>query len=172
MAQKIARREQPSGPKICKALNEQMGQHVSRPECNIPTRMLLGISNARQIAQNCARHKILWMWGFLGMITIAIVVGYLYTRSKGPSEFKVPAWLIAVPVALAILYAAREYSTTFQQINTDNIEYQLSGMSKKDYLNYKIGDDRTNTSFGASAMSSGLLSGTNVLGPFLRADAR
>lgn len=153
-------------------LNEQMGQHVSRPECNIPARMLLGISNARQIAQNCARHKILWMWGFLGVITAAIVIGYLVTKSKNASEFKVPAWLIFVPILLGVLYAAREYSSSIHQMQTDSIEYQLSGMSKKDYLNYKVGDDRTNTSFAASAMSSGLLSGTNVMGPFLRADAR
>jgi len=134
--------------------------------------MLLGISNAKQIAQNCSRHKILWMWGFLGVLALALLIGYLATRTRPATEFKVPAWLVAIPVTLALLYAAREYASNMNQMNTDSIEYQLSGMSKKDYLNYKVGDDRTNTSFAASAMSSGVLSGANILGPFLRADVR
>lgn len=113
------------------------------------------------------------MWGFLAVITAALIVGYYITKDKvGTHHFKLPAWLITVPILLAVLFTARSYSATLSQMSTDNIELQLSGMSKKDYLNYKIGDDRTNTSFAASATSAGTLAGSNLLGPFLRADAR
>jgi hypothetical protein len=134
--------------------------------------MLIGISNARQISLICSRHKILWAWGFLLVITVGLVLGYFYTKSRPTNEFKVPIWLLLVPATFGILYAARQYSYSLQQLNTDNIEIQLSGMSKKDYLNYIIGDDRANQAFLSSATSATMLSGSNVLGPFLRADNR
>lgn len=134
--------------------------------------MLLGISNARQIAESCARHKILWMWGFILVISIALFVGFYVTRNRPVTQFKIPAWLVAVPILFVVLYMIRSYGSVVQQMSSDTIEYQLSGMSKKDYLNYKIGDDRTNTTFAASATSATVLAGSNLLGPFIRADNR
>ena len=149
-----------------------MGLQVSRPECNLPTRMLLGLSNARSVALNCARHKILWVWGFLFVVTIAATVAWYYTKSRPADELKVPAWLITVPPVFGLLYATHARAGALQQLESDAIEQQLSGMSKKDYIGYKIGDDRTATSFAATATSAGVLSGTNLLGPFLRGDNR
>lgn len=134
--------------------------------------MLLGLSNGRQVALLCSRHKILWTWGLLSVLTIAVAVAYYMTRSRPDTSFKVPFWLIAIGPIIALLYAARAYSNSIQQFNTDSIELQLSGMTKKDYLNYKVGDDRAAMGFAASATSAGMLSGSNILGPFLRADNR
>ena len=145
---------------------------MSRPECNIPSRMLIGISNARQISLICSRHKILWAWGLLTMITLGLTLARYLTKDRPSTAFKVPSWLIAVGPIAGILYAARIHNYSEQQLFTNSIEHQLSEMPKKDYLNYKVGDDRAALGFISSATSAGLLSGSNILGPFLRADVR
>lgn len=147
-----------------------MGLRLSRPECNIPTRFLIGIDNSKNILQNCARHRVAYMIGFLTILTIAILIGYFWTKDDPPERFHVPLWLATVPVLYGIIYYFTTFSSLHLELATEQIEYDLSTMSKKDYLNYKIGDDRTAKSVAASATSAGVLSGSNILGPFLRAD--
>lgn len=53
---------------------------------------------------------------------------------------------------------------------SEKLEFGLSDMSKKEYLNFKVGDDRTRTNFMASATSASILTGSALLGPFLRGD--
>jgi len=55
-------------------------------------------------------------------------------------------------------------------LTTEDIEHQLSGMNKRDYISYKAGDDRATKSFLGSATSAGMLSAASLLGPFIRAD--
>ena len=149
-------------------LRKQM--KLALPECNIPPRLLLGIQNSRSILYACARHRVSYALGFLLVTTLVLFVSYLRTRSKPENTFKVPLWLCFIPAAFWLIYAAQSSYSVDRDTSTDAIEFQLSGMSKKDFLNYKVGDDRASKAFAASATSAGLLSGTNLLGPFLRAD--
>jgi hypothetical protein len=60
-----------------------------------------------------------------------------------------------------------------QQLHdAEQMELKLGEMSKKEYINYKIGDDRTSRSLVGSTTSALILSGSNILGPFLRGDRR
>jgi len=147
-----------------------MGLRLSRPECNVPLRFLIGVDNSRAILKSCARQKVAYMWGFLLVFIIGILIAFLITRTNDPGYFKVPWWLALIPFAFGVLYQYKMYTNLSLDLASENIEYQLSGMSKKDYINYKIGDDRATKSFAATATSAGLLSGTNILGPFLRGD--
>lgn len=110
------------------------------------------------------------MMGLLTVIATVILVGWLLTESKPSTEFRVPLWLLAVPASIFVLYGFTVKARLDQTLYTEMLEYQLSGMSKKDYLIHKAGDDRAAKSFAASATSAGLLTGSNILGPFLRAD--
>ena len=146
-----------------------MGASLGRPECNLPPRMLIGIDNAEHILDNCSRHKILYWLGFAIVATVCIAIGYNYTYNM---DFKIPFWLIFVPLVLLLFYSGSVGRATRLTFRNDLIEQKLSNMSKKDYIGYKIGDDRAAKSFGATAMSSGVLAGSSILGPFLRADYR
>jgi hypothetical protein len=148
----------------------KMGLRLSRPECNVPVRFLIGIDNSRSILRACAWQQVVFMWGFLLVITIAILIAYLLSRNNAANTFHVPFWLLFVPPAFGIIYQARMSFNLSNDLAAERIEYQLSGMSKKDYINYKVGDDRTAKSFAASATSAGILSATNIAGPFLRGD--
>lgn len=147
-----------------------MGTGLSRPECNIPVRSLIGVDNASAILMQCSRLKVMWMLGFLGLIAIVCIIGYAVTRNYPSNKFKVPAWLFLLPVSVFMLYTLSIKTAMDQTLYNESIEFQLSGMSKKDFLVHKSGDDRAAKSFAASATSAGLLTGSNILGPFLRGD--
>jgi hypothetical protein len=147
-----------------------MGQDVSLPECNIPSRLLIGVENHKKILLSCSRHKVVYALGFALVVTIFLTVGYFMTRDEPDTAFKIPAWLIFVPPVLLILYSSNIYSNVMNTFSADQIEQQLSGMSKKDYLNYKIGDDRTSKSVFGTTTNAAILSGSNIMGPFLRQD--
>lgn len=112
----------------------------------------------------------MYAFGFLSVATLVLVVSYFRTNGSPSGSFKVPLWLCFIPTLFLLIYAAQSSSSVDNDTATDAIEFQLSGMSKKDFLNYKVGDDRASKAFAASATSAGILSGTNLLGPFLRAD--
>ncbi len=147
-----------------------MGQGLSQPECNVPLRSFIGLDNARMVALNCARHRQAYLWGLVSAAVIALVVGFILTRDPKPGAFFVPLWTISIPILFGLVWTLHIYRTVQNTLQTEFIEFQLSGMSKKDYMNYKIGDDRTNKSFGATATSAAVLTGSNILGPFLRGD--
>ena len=132
--------------------------------------MLIGINNAGSIISSCALHKIAFLFGFLLVVEAVIAVGYWYTRDNAPGIFRVPLWLLALPIAFGALYALSMRAAAEMDLATETIEYQLSGMNKKEYYNYKIGDDRTSKSLAGSAISSGILASSAIMGPFLRGD--
>jgi hypothetical protein len=82
----------------------------------------------------------------------------------------VPPWIVPIPLIFGALYTASIYQAAQMQYETDKIEFGLSDMSKKEFLNFKVGDDRTNTNFLASVTSSSILTASALLGPFLRGD--
>jgi hypothetical protein len=111
----------------------------------------------------------MYWFGFAIVATIVLTVAYFLTEDD---IFKIPFWLIFFPTAVLLFYASSVGRAMKQTLRNESIEQKLTGLTKKDYIGYKIGDDRSAKSFGASALSSGVLSGSAILGPFLRADNR
>ena len=148
-----------------------MGIQTSAPECNMPTRTFVGLGNARSIVTNCAKHRIAFALGFVVVLSLGIMAAHIWTKEHNPSDkFQVPLWLAALPIAFFAIYAYSQVSYAEQDLQTEELYKQLSGMSKKDFLNYRVGDDRANKSFAASAMSSSILASSSIMGPFLRSD--
>lgn len=140
---------------------------MTHAECNVPIRMLIGLDNATQIIAKCSLQKVAYAAGVAFIVSLFLVVMYFVTRG---AQFHIPGWLVFIPAILLVLYGTRQKLSMLQEFQTERLEYELSGMPKKEYFSYKIGDDRSNKSFLASAASAGVLSGTNILGPFLRGD--
>jgi len=131
--------------------------------------MLIGIDNAEHILDNCSTHKIVYWLGFSIVATVSLVIAHIYTAEQA---LQIPIWVCFIPAALLLFYAATVGRSTRLTFRNELIEQKLSNMSKKDYIGYKVGDDRTAKSFGGTAMSSAVLASSSILGPFLRADYR
>jgi len=140
------------------------------PQCNIPERMLIGLENAPEILRTCKSHSIAYYFGVALIITTFLFMGFLFTMDEPETNFKVPLWIVVIPFLFLLIYAISRSRSVNLGYDSEMLEMQLSGMSKKDFLNYKIGDDRSKLGFAASATSAGVLAGTNILGPFLRGD--
>lgn len=147
-----------------------MGLSLALPECNIPQRFLLGLDNADSILRECATHRVAYAWGILLVVTVGLAIGASLTQDAAPGRFRIPWWVVILPILLGLLHTMTVYGGLGSSFQTEALEHRLSGMSKRDYLNYKVGDDRTSRSAAASATSAGVLAGSNLLGPFLRAD--
>lgn len=143
---------------------------LSKPECNVPTRMFLGVENAADILRTCAKHRIFYIFGFMTIVTVFILIGYASTKNNSDQDFHVPLWLIVVPALYVIYFSISVLKSLNDTLASEKLEYELSGMSKKEYINFKSGDDRLKTSFSGSLITTGLLSGSSVFGPFLRGD--
>ena len=152
--------------------NKQIGSGLSRVECNVPPRFLIGLKDAPNILSECSRHSIAYLFGFALVITAVIFVSHLLTESNGPDAFHVPIFIVPIPLVLVFFYATFAQSNLHNMLESETYEMERSGMTTKEYLNYKIGDDRTTKSLMGSLASSLILSGSGVLGPFLRGDRR
>ena len=134
--------------------------------------MFIGVENASDILKTCARHRIFYIFGFMTVVTIVLLVGYLTTVNDNPTDFHVPLWLVVLPSLYVLFFSASVLKNVNDVLESEKLEYQLSGMTKKEYINFKVGDDRLKSSFAGSVFTTGLLSGASVLGPFIRGDAR
>jgi len=142
---------------------------MSLPECNIPIRSFLGVDNASQILKKCAKHKIAYMGGIAVVLTLVLFVAYLFTRNK-KTDFFVPWYVPLLPFAFLWIYAANQQTTLERTLEIEKLEYQLSNMDKKEYIQYKSADDRNAKGIFSGTVNAGILSSANVLGPFLRGD--
>lgn len=150
--------------------------YSSIPECGINKRALLNTATGTAIIQKCANDRVAYIWGIIFVVSTLLLIGYFMTKEYEHEEeyprkhFYVPLWVPAIPIMFGVFYSMTNLRENQQLFKTEELEFQLSDMSKKDYLHYKSGDDRTNTAFTATAMSAGILATTNLFTPFLRAD--
>ena len=141
---------------------------ISKPECNMPTRMFLGVENASIILRKCAQHRVVYLIGFMTIVTIVLIIGYEFTKKNSTNDFHVPPWILFLPAIYVIFFAFNSFNNLKSNLSAESLEYDLSGMTKKEFINYKSGDDRLSKSFSGSVFTTGLLSGSSVLGPFIR----
>ena len=112
-----------------------------------------------------------WALGFALITTLALFFVYWLTRNNDPNNALVlPIWIVFSPIVLFFIYSFSLQKNQRRILDRETLERDLSGMDRKDYLTYKAGDDRASKSFLGSATSAGILSGTNILGPYIRAD--
>lgn len=122
-------------------------------------------------------HRLGYFWGVLFIAFLVLFVASFMTSGAADEgspryHFYVPLWVSFVPLLFGLVYtySMTQMSSTDLAWNTEKLEFSLSDMNKKEYLNFKVGDDRTNKNFLASLTSASILSGSALLGPFLRAD--
>ena len=156
-------------------ISKQIGLVLAKPECNIPARTFLNVENGQAILSVCAMHKMAYIWGLLVVLTLVLMIGAIWTHRYSGSEnpryhFYVPPWVVPIPLLFGVLYTSGAYRSTDVLWASENLEFSLSDMSKKEFLNFKVGDDRTDKNFLASATSATILTGSALLGPFLRGD--
>lgn len=152
-------------------IKNKMGLRLSRPDCNLSVRSLLQIDNAREILKSCVSHRISYMSGTLLVLFVVLLWAHVQTRNKDPTtNVVIPLWLVSVPVMFCLVYAYTVQQSVLQEFDTERAEFMLSGMTKRDFLNYRIGDDRASKAFQGTLTSAALLSGTNLLAPYFRAD--
>lgn len=148
-----------------------MGLELSKPECNINPRFFIGVEKSEEIFSMCAMHKIYWALGLLVIFSLALVVGYYITKDNDSNTaLVIPLWLVFVPFLFFLMYASSLKKNMNRTFHRESLEQKLSGMDKKDYLNYKAGDDRANKGFLGSATSASILASSNILGPYFRSD--
>lgn len=148
-----------------------MGLEISKPECNINPRFFIGTNKSEEIFSVCSMHKIYWCLGLVVIFTIALLAAYIVTKDNdGTVALKIPLWLVLLPLLIFLMYSSSLKTNMSRNFLKETLEHKLSGMDKKDYLNYKAADDRASKSFLGSATSAGILSGSNILGPYFRSD--
>lgn len=152
-----------------------MGLGSSKPSCQITRRSLLNVENASEIVKSCSRSRLAYIWGIVVVISAALLIAYFNTReyqneSFPRKHFYVPFYICLIPIVFGILYTLGSWNSEDLQWKAEELEYNLSGMPKKEYLQYRVGDDRANKSYLGTATSAAILATTNILGPTLRAD--
>jgi len=152
-----------------------MGIQTSKATCGINRRSLLGTKNALDVVRTCARYKLVYVWGILTILIAALSVGHYLTRQYENEEFPrkhfyIPYYIPLLPILFGITYTFAGWKSDETAFRSEEIEYTLSDMPKKEYLQYRIGDDRTTMGLVANATSAGILATTNIMGPYFRAD--
>jgi hypothetical protein len=103
-----------------------------------------------------------------------IVTHYILEKQKeeGNKTLTIPLWAAAIPSA----YAAFVYLTAVQSAErywkTEELMFNTSDMPKKEFLNYRVADDRLARSSDTSLLGTTFIGSTTLFGPFLRADNR
>ena len=118
-------------------------------------------------------HRIFWFLGFVILVTVALLIGHFATRENDNiTAFKLPIWVALFPSLVFVLYVITVQKQFERTLKKERLEHKLSGMEKKEYLNYKAGDDRATKGFLGSATSATILASSNVLSPYFRYDTR
>ena len=154
---------------------------MSRPECIVPLRNFLGTPYGLSIAKSCATMRVAWIMGACIVLTIGLLISH-YITEKQEEEFLagrenqpsvvVPLWLCALPSLYAIYTFFSATSSSESYWKSEELNFQTSEMPKKDYLNYRVGDDRQKLSSGVAFANTGIIGSTALFGAYLRGDAR
>jgi hypothetical protein len=148
---------------------------MTRIECAVPLRNFLGTKHGLDIARSCGTLKISWTLGACLVIASAILIThYILEKQKkeGNNTIVIPIWTAAIP----LVYAAYVYFNAVQAAEeywkTEELLFNTSEMAEKDFLNYRVADDRLAKSSDVSLLGTTFIGSTSLFGPFLRADNR
>lgn len=151
-----------------------------REECAIPLRNFLGSDIGISVARSCGNMKIAWTLGVCTVLVIALIILHFVTKKQEDdyianpagkySTVVVPLWLAAIPFGYGIFIWFSAIASAEKYWKTEELNFNTSTMEKKDYLNYRVVDDRLATSSAVSLVGTGFIGSSALFGPFLRAD--
>ena len=148
---------------------------MSRIECSVPLRNFLGTKHGLDVARSCGNVKIAWTIGACLVISIAILVThYILEKEKedGNTTIVIPLWTSIVPLAYGLYIYLTAVNSAENYWKTEELLFNTSEMPKKDFLNYRVADDRLAKSSEVSLLGTTFIGSTSLFGPFLRADNR
>lgn len=149
--------------------------------CNVPLRNFLGNEKGLLIASSCAYMKISFIWGLCITLTIGLLIMHFITKHQQDEynnditiQYKtvvVPFWLVFLPLiyALYIQMTAVKDAENFWRM--EELDFKTSEMPKRDFLVYRVADDRLKTSSAISLLGTTFIGSTSLFGPYLRADS-
>jgi len=155
---------------------------MSRPECAIPLRHFLGTPHGLEVARSCGRMRIAWILGACVVISLGLMYSHYVTKrqedeyiadptNKNPTVV-VPLWLCALPIVFAIYTYFSATSSAESFWKSEELNFHTSDMPKRDYLNYRVADDRLKVSSGVALTNTALIGSTALFGSYLRGDPR
>ena len=150
--------------------------------CPVPLRNLVSESYevGLRAAVNCGKNRIAYVFGVCLILTLGLFLAYLITK-KQDEEYKqdptstsptvvVPLWMCAAP----IVYAIYTYYTAIPEAeklwNTEKLNLQASKMELKDYINFRVGDERAKQGAGFNFVNTSILAGSSLFGKWLRGE--
>lgn len=150
---------------------------MSRPECAVPLRNFLGTAHGVQVARSCGRMKVAWTVGACSVLSVGLLAAHFFTKRRNeesPDDARLilPMWLATLPLAFACFTALSAVAAAESYWRAEELHFATSEMAKKDYLAYRVVDDRLKTSSGVALAGTSFIGATSLFGPFLRADNR
>lgn len=154
-----------------------------RTECLIPLRNFLGTKIGGDIARSCGEMKIYWTLGLCLVLFAGLLWGHFASQRRDDDYDKtdttlvtipvvLPIWLPFLPLAYAAITSFTAVSAAKQFWMSENLFFETSDMPKKEFLQYRVGDDRAHYSSTVAAAGTAFIGNTALFGPFLRADNR
>jgi len=132
--------------------------------CAIPARSWVGgnVDDAAELAELCAHRAVEtgWFWAVVTTIVVALICwGTWAWNNADPSAgvWVLPWWVVPIPLVLGAVYAWWAPSNAVTKAHALELELQLSGMSRQNFLTYKAGNDAAHAALTASLAGSTLL---------------
>jgi hypothetical protein len=126
--------------------------------------------------------RILWVLGACLSISVGLLASYFITKKQekdyinDPANHQptvvVPLWLCALPLAFALYTYMSAIDSAENYWRAEELNFSTSDMDKKDFLNYRVLDDRQKSSSALSLSNTGIIGSAALFGPYLRGDAR
>lgn len=153
-----------------------------RIECAVPLRNFLGSDYGIDVARSCGHMRIAWMLGACTVISIGLIYTHYVTKRQeeqyiaDPTNRQptvvVPLWLAVFPIAYATYIYFTAVDSAEQYWKTEELHFNTSEMPKKEFLNYRIADDRLSKSSAISLGNTAIIGSSALFGPLLRGDPR
>jgi hypothetical protein len=148
----------------------------------VPLRNFLGSSYGIDVARSCGHMRIAWVIGACTAVSVGLLYSHYVTKRQEAQYIAdpvgrqptivVPIWLALIP----IFYAFYTYFTAVRSAEmfwkTEELHFNTAEMNKKDYINYRIGDDRLKMSSGVAVANTAIIGSSALFGPLLRGDSR
>lgn len=154
---------------------------MSRPECIIPLRNFLETPYGLSVAKSCSTMRVAWVFGACAILTVGLLYSHFVTKKQEDEYLAgresqptvvVPLWLCALPALYSLYVFVSAHSTSENYWKSEELNFHTSDMPKKDYLNYRVADDRQKMSSGVAFANTGIIGSTALFGAYLRGDAR
>ena len=154
-----------------------------RGECAIPLRNFIESSVGSQVAENCSKLNVSWVFGFTISVFVILLVIKLGSKQKHHEEHnhnnnnerpkryvEIPWWLVLLPLIYFLWYWYSALTQAADSLASEQLMFTESGMKKSEFLSFRAGEDRARMSSYIAACGALFIGSTALFGPFLRGD--